>query len=192
MSNLQRYGGRLAALGLLLGLAVIVYGLIAIPLVEAHNRLDHKRVEATEQLDRYVQIATKRSTIKNLIARLETRKATTGIYLSGDTDPLAAVDLQERVNAHVKRTGGTVQSIQVLETETDEGYRRVAISVKLTATISALHRLIYAIEASRPFLVIRNLDIKSTKRSAKIDDQTEEPKLLIRFEVGGFRRPVTA
>jgi hypothetical protein len=192
MSTLRRYGGRLAALGLLLGLAIAVYGLLAIPLVEAHNRLDRKRVEATEQFDRYAQIAAKRPAVKALIARLKTRKAATGIYLNGNTDPLAAVDLQERINTHVKRTGGKVQSIQVLETETGEGYRRVAISVKLTATMSAFHRLIYAVEASRPFLVIRNLDIKSTRRSAKKGDQTEEPKLLIRFEVCGFRKPVTA
>jgi hypothetical protein len=57
---------------------------------------------------------------------------------------------------------------------------------------SASILLIYAVEASRPFLVIRNLDIKSTRRSAKKGDQTEEPKLLIRFEVCGFRKPVTA
>jgi hypothetical protein len=192
MSKLRQYGARLAALALLLGLAFTGYSMLAIPLVEAHNRLDRKRVEVTEKLDRYAQIAAKRPTVKSLIARLETRKAATGIYLDGNTDPLAAVDLQERINAHVKRTGGKVQSIQVLKTETGEGYRRVAISVRLTATMSALHRLIYAVEAKRPFLVIRNLDIRNKKRSAKKGDETEEPKLFIRFEVCGFRKPVAA
>jgi len=192
MSNVQKYSSRLVAVGLLVALVVAVYGSLAMPLVEAHSRLDLAQREAREQLDRYAQIAARRSAIEVLLTKLESQQVSTSIYLHGSTDPLAAVELQDRINAQIKRTGGKLRSIQVLRAETNESFKRVAISVQLTTTMSAFHNLLYAIEASRPLLEIRKLDIKNTRRRTNNNKQIEEPVLLIRFDVFGFLKPVTA
>jgi hypothetical protein len=192
MSNVQKYSSRLAAVGLLVALVVAVYGALAMPLVEAHSRLNLAQKETREQLDRYAQIAARRPAIEVLLTKLESQQVSTSIYLHGSTDPLAAVELQDRINAQIKRTGGKLRSIQVLRAETNESFKRVAISVQLTTTMSAFHNLLYAIEASRPLLEIRNLEIKNTRRRTNNNKQTEEPVLLIRFDVFGFLKPVKA
>jgi general secretion pathway protein M len=191
MNTARKYAGRFCAVALLVGLIAGLHTGLIRPLVEAHHRLDMAQAEASEQLAHYRGIAGKRSAVEALLTELESQQAATGIYLRGGTDSLAAVELQDRINAQIKKTGGKLRSVRVLKSETDEDFKRVAISVESLTTISAFQKLLYEIEASRPLLLVQDLEIKNTRRRANNNKLTEEPLLLIRLEVCGFVKPVT-
>jgi hypothetical protein len=190
MSDIRNWGARIAAVGLLFGLVFAIYGLLVMPVLEAHKGLDLALMDARDQIARYGRLAAKQSAVEALLSDLDTRQSDSGIYLRGSTDALAAVELQDRINKQAKRTGGTLRSIQVLKSETNESFKLVAIKVDLITTMSALHKLLYSLEVERPFVVIRNLDIKSVRR--RVDKRTKEPILSIKFEICGFLKPVLA
>ncbi len=187
--KLPRWVSRLAAVGLLAGIVIGIYGLVIAPLIVAYDQVETALVETDALVVRYARIAQKRPDLEQRLAALEKRQFASGVYLEGDSDSLAAATLQERVNATVQSGGGKLRSVQILPAKTDGGFQRVSLRVQLTGTMRTLFDIIYALESGKHHLFIENLDVRNrrARRRARLEDSN--PELTIRFDVTGYLRP---
>lgn len=181
---------RAAALGLVLLLLLLFYGVVIGPLIQAFSDVNQAVAEGSEQLARYRQIAGQRQVLEARFAEIAARQAASGVYLPGDTDALAAARLQEIVNSTVETSGGQVRSVQILPTKEDGDFRRVGVRIQLTGTISAVARILHTFEAGETFLFVDNLDISNRMTRRGPDGAGGvDPDLVIRLDLQGYVRP---
>ena len=193
MRELPPWVSRVAALSLVVALFLAVYVLAVEPLVSAYQETDDAIRQTNENLLRYEQISRTFPALKQQLDELAQRQGRSGVYLSGDTDALAAAQLQADVSATIQQHDGQLRSVQILPVASDGDFKRVSVRVQLTATLSALTRILYSLEGRRPFVFIDNLDIKNRRarrsRRNKKDQAETEPELVIRFDLFGYLRP---
>ena len=61
--------------------------------------------------------------------------------------------------------------------------------VQLTANLPSLARILYSLEAAKPFVFIDNLDIKNRRVRRTAKEQNDNPELVVRFDLFGYLRP---
>jgi general secretion pathway protein M len=190
--TLPSWIGRALALALLLALVAFAYYVVLVPLRESYDTTDQAIAEARELLARYEKLAAGRPDLEAQVAELQARQSTQGNYLSGGTDALAAAELQERVNAIITSNGGTLRSIQVLPAEDENGFRRVAMRMQITATTPALFNIVYALESEAPLLFVDNFDVQARrKRRSSTDQEQQETILTIGLDLFGYMPAVS-
>lgn len=190
MDALPAWISRSAALALLLGLAAAAFLFVVQPMSRAHEATDRGIEEARDSLRRYERLAGTRLGLEKQFEEIEARQASSGFYLTGATDGLAAAELQDQVNATIKGNGGQLRSIQILPAQTEGDFKRVSVRVQFMSTTERLARILYALEAGGTYLFIDNLDIRNRRaRSRRNDPEPEGPMLTVRFDLYGYLRP---
>ncbi len=181
---------RFAAIALSLGVLVGLYAFALAPLTASYGETEQAISQARDLLDRYRRIAASRPALQTRLNELTTRQSEIGIYLGGGTDALAVADLQELVNKTVEAGGGRLRSIQILPVKTDGAFRRVGVRVQMTATVTQLVRVLYALEAGRTFLFVDNLEVSNRRARRRRNQPVDmDPTLLVRLDLSGYLRP---
>ncbi len=191
MTSMSKGVRRAAALALLFVAVWVFYGLILSPVFTAYRETGDEIEQTSELLERYQRISTNHPALKGRLEDLVRQTAKSGIYLPGNTDALAAAELQENITSTIERHGGKQRSIQILPVANDGDFRKVTVRVQLTATLGAFTRILHSLEAARPFVFIDNLDIKNRRARTRQKDPkaTQNPELVIRFDLYGYLRP---
>jgi hypothetical protein len=107
------------------------------------------------------------------------------IYLPGETPAIAGAALQKLVGDTVEGAGGHVLESEFRpadESENDPG--RVDLRVSFDTEIAGLQRILFALETGSPFLMTRNLDVRSV--GAAEVASTESPPLRVVLLVGAY------
>lgn len=81
--------------------------------------------------------------------------------LPGATDPVAAADLQERVQAMAAAAGVNLTAVETLPATTAEGWHKVALRISLNASWQVLMQLVGAIERSSTRIFIDDVHFHS-------------------------------
>jgi hypothetical protein len=182
---------RLAALLLLAVIAAAGYEFFVAPILAAYADTDQAIADARERLDHFQRLAASQPALAAQMATLVQRQAPHGYYLSGGTDALSAVALQDRLKQVIGANGGTTRSVQPLPGVDEHGFRRVTVRVQLTATTESLFRIVYALESGAPVVFIENIDAQS-RAVLRTADRTgakappEEPMLTVAFDLYGY------
>ncbi|NIR61316.1 MAG: general secretion pathway protein, partial [Gammaproteobacteria bacterium] len=129
--------------------------------------------ETKQLLAGYQRVAGTAPTLKTRLEELRRRQAESGVYLRGETDALAAAELQDGVKQTIVSSGGQVRSIQTLPTETRSGFERVTVRVQYTGSMQTLLHVLYELEAHRPLLFVDHLDIRGNIRRTRSRRQRE-------------------
>ncbi len=87
--------------------------------------------------------------------------AAQAVLFPAASDAQAPALLQETLKHAATAAQVEIEFIQVLQPETLGGASRMSVRLKARADITALDRLLYAIETSRPLLYADNLQIQS-------------------------------
>ena len=184
---------RLTAFGILAAVLMVVYALLIGPLVAAYSGVNGAIAQSAELLGRYQRVIAQHSSLKVMLDRVNEAHTESGFYVAGDTDPLAAAQLQEIVNSRVESNGAQVRSVQILPAREDGDFRRVGVRIQMTASIGAIARILYAFEAGDTYLFVNNLDISNrrSRRRARAR-QSADPELLVRLDLTGYVRPKAA
>lgn len=180
---------RLVAVLLLLVAITLLYIVIVEPTFAAYRNTRLAIEETRNQVHLLEELAALRPALGEQAEALKQRLEEKGAYLSGGTDALAAVALQDRLQDAVKSEGGTIRSIQPLPVTDEGGFRRVAVRVQMAATIGALFNICYELEGGAPLLFIENVDVQSRmvrRADANQAQDAEEPVLAIGFDLLGY------
>lgn len=187
MSRLSPQARRLSALALLVTLIVALWGLAVVPYATALDEADRAIAGSHELLTRSLRVAAERPALRAARARLQAELESGSGFLEGDSLELIAAGLQDRVSQLVGRQEGALDSLQTLPFQTEAGFRKVAVRASMTLDTPALQRILHALEAAQPVLLIDNLEISAAALGTAGRARGAE-RLTVRFDVFGFVR----
>ena len=188
IASVQRLASRAVAIALLFGVFAALYLFALNPIFATHQMLGESLLRTNELAWRYEGVGADLEVVEAKIHKLLERQTRSGIYLHGATDALAAAKLQQIVGARIKANRGQTRSIRTLPAKTDEGFTRIAVDVQFKASLTALQQIIHSFEANRPFVFVRDLEIKGRRRRRAVKDEAEMP-LFVRLSIVGYMRP---
>ncbi len=81
---------------------------------------------------------------------------------SGATDARAGADLQQQIEAMAAQAGAHLASVEFLQPEAADGYKRIALRISLTGRYPVLIGLLAAIEQAAPPLFVDDLQLRAT------------------------------
>jgi hypothetical protein len=84
------------------------------------------------------------------------------VLLTGDSDAIAAANLQSDLAGLAAASGASLTSMEVLPAQMSGGLRQVGIAVEVTADWPALTDLLVSIESARPRMIVDALSIRSS------------------------------
>jgi general secretion pathway protein M len=84
------------------------------------------------------------------------------VLLAGNSDAIAAANLQSELAGLAASSGASLTSTEVLPAEMSGGLRQVGIAVDVTASWPALTDLLVAIESARPRMIVDDLIINNS------------------------------
>lgn len=185
---MRRLFSRLLALGLLVGVCAGIYVTVIEPLWSDYRSSRQSRLQWTENLARYQRLGGAVEALKVKLDAELSAQASQGGYLSGDSSALAAAMLQNHVKTIVGSTGEKIRSTQVLPTQEEAGFMRIAIRVQVPIRIGGLRMVLHALEGGMPLVFIDNLDIRRRKVSPRTIEENEDVYMDVRFDVIGYMR----
>lgn len=181
---------RATAYGMLLFVLLVFYALFIGPLVGAYSEINGAISQSNELLARYQRVIAQHSALQSKLEDVNQDHIQSGVYVPGGTDALAAARLQEIVNSRVESNGGQVRSVQILPAQEDGDFRRVGVRIQMTASITAIARILYAFEGGDTYLFVDNLEISNRQSRRRADGgQDVDPELLVRLDLTGYVRP---
>jgi general secretion pathway protein M len=175
---------KLAALAILALVALLAVGAIALPLWWLNHRYDVALEDTVTRLQRYSRIIGMRDGLQKMAAEVKALEQNHH-FLKSASPALAAAELQEQAKLILDQSGAKISSIQILTHKDDGQYRQVAVMLQLTAPLSAVKTMLYALESARPYLFINNFSIKNPFYAPNRNDSAE-PDLTVQFELTGF------
>lgn len=182
---------RLLALALLVLVIAVPYLCIVRPYIETLREGRETLAETLALRDRYVALAAAGPGIDAKAASLREEGDGEAAYLQGASEALVSADLQNRVKTVVQANGGVLNSTQILDATSEEGFRRLAVRVRMSGGSEALYKVLYALGTERPFLFIDNIDINA--RTIRLrEGQGETIELMVSFDLFGFMRPAAS
>lgn len=189
--RVSQFTHRVAAVGLLLLAALLLFALVARPLWVRYAA----NVEAIEALEdnvvRFEAIARQQAAVEKEFNRLEEALDLGALTFQAASATLAAANLQERVKSVVGKAGGSLTSTQVLEPEPLGDFERISVNVRMTGPTPALQKSLYALESAFPLLVIDDLLVVSRRAARRKRGQkvVQQDRLDVRYRVIGFYDP---
>jgi general secretion pathway protein M len=185
MTHLTPKQSKAAALALLSLVIALAIGATALPLWLLHQRYDVAVEDAATRLQRYSRIVGMRDALQKKAAQVAALEANHH-FLKSAGPALAAAQLQEQAIIILDQNGGKLNSIQILPHKDDGAYRQVSVNLQLTAPLSAVKAMLYALESARPYLFVDNFLIRAPYNPGARNDPATEPDLVVQFELRGY------
>jgi Tfp pilus assembly protein PilO len=177
----------LAVLLLLLALAAVVRVLV-FPIWSTYLDNRDAIAQSEDNIVRYSRLSTQIGALQSAVGELEQADNLDRYVLAQESEPLAAAALQARMKSVVTSSGGTLTSTQVLPTETEQGFKRVIVNVRMAVSTDALQRVLYELENNLPYLLTDDIVILS-RGARKRRRATQGVDLLdVRFNLYGYMR----
>lgn len=131
------------------------------PDIHALVSVSYEMAVKIKQVETYKTIVAQRQQItkENVAAKRMLNQAEVRL-LPGATPALAAVEIQNTLNAIATANKVTFDSMRVMKPEEDEaaGFIRLPVQFSMNATIVQLKDILYKIEASPKLLIIKEFD----------------------------------
>jgi general secretion pathway protein M len=182
---------RLLALAVLLFAIAVPYLAIVRPYLETLREGRESLADAVSLRDRYLSVAAAGAAVGGWKQTLSDESDGGTAYLQGASEALVSADLQNRVKTVVQGNGGVLNSTQILDATSEEGFRRVAVRVRMSGGSEALYKVLHALETERPFLFVDNIDINARSMRAR-EGQAETIELMVSFDLFGYMRPAAS
>ena len=158
--TLSPFLARSLAIVLLLAAIGGIWSLMVEPTMTKY-RLSAVTIDQSKTLiERYRRIAKAREPLEKQLATLKRRGPSTGGYLEGASDTLAAAKLQNRVKGVVATAGGEIKSSQILPPSDDANHHAINIRLQLSADIASLQTILHTLESENAFLFLDNVDVR--------------------------------
>lgn len=185
MTQLTPKQSKAAALGLLVLSIALVISAIALPLWLLNQHYGEAVEDAATRLARYFRVVGMRDGLQKKTAEVIGLEANRH-FLKSASPALAAAELQEQATTILDHNGGKLNSIQILPHKDEGAYRQVSVNLQLTAPLSSVKAMLYALESARPYLFIDNFSIRAPYNPAARNDSANEPDLIVQFDLTGY------
>ncbi len=184
--NASKAVRRLSALAMVLTLVMIGTGIVWL----AANSLgaEAQTVKAKRQeLGQLQSVIALKKALENRPA-ISDQAAESSEFLQGSSEAIIRGNLQSRFTAIAASHGVNVLSVGNAPILQRGDIRYAGLRADFSGTNEAVHGTLFEIETSRPFLVIRNVVIRSTI-SSQTSGQKLEPEIVVQVQFYGALPP---
>jgi general secretion pathway protein M len=173
--------GRVLAVLLLVVVLGALWAAIAVPLTDWF-------ADRTDRIDRHTTLASRMAQIAADLPALRIRAASIQTVapvavLEGASDAVAGSALQQRLQQIGVGLGATLSSTEVLAGEPIGAYRRIGVRLAVNARWPVIVRLLEAIAANTPRLLVNDLQVQAMR--SVVNDA--DPAMNVTMIVFGFR-----
>jgi general secretion pathway protein M len=161
------------------------YLVIVAPVLDAYG--DRERALADKRMlaQRLATGAAALPDLRAQLAELKVSESTREIMLEGNSDAIAAANLQSRLEKLASSTSVTLGSSEAVPAENRGIYRRIGLRLAVSGQYAAIVNLLGAVDNAAPPLVLSNLQVHATMMRPTRD--ASNGRLDAVFEVYGFR-----
>lgn len=135
------------------------------------------RLKAVAQLGSVLEKSTEQTVVKG----------SNSDFLEGSSEAVILAGLQGRLNEIAKSHRVLVQSVANLPIRTKDEIRFAGVAADVQGTDQSIHALLFEIETSVPYLVIRKVNLRSVSGAGT--KQSGPPQLVARIEFFGALSP---
>ncbi|MFZ1548003.1 MAG: type II secretion system protein GspM [Candidatus Nitrotoga sp.] len=185
MRALSKNQNRGLAIGLLVLFLTIGVLLLFIPVNMLHRHYDQSLDSMADYLGRYRHIVATHAEVQLALDQVKEKKGRQH-FLRNTGAALAASEIQEAVKNTIGANGGKLVSMQVVPFKDDGGYRRVTVNIQFISNLSALRKILYAVETVQPYLLLDNVSIRSQANTSSKGAPVTEPELQAQLDVSGY------
>lgn len=177
---------RALAVFLLVVVIAIVVAAVTVPVVLMHRHYDAAIADFNDKLQRYQRIAAQAPEYRKALDAM--RERDTRKFLLKNTAPnLAGAELQEIVRAAVEGNGGRITTSQNQQPKDEGRFRQIGVNLQFFATTQNLQKILYALEAQQPYLVVENLAVRPINAFRGFRPPPgQEPEVNVQLDVAAF------
>jgi general secretion pathway protein M len=160
--------------------------LLLAPVLLLHRHYNEAIVSLSDILERYRRVAAQAPEYRKALDGLGERSGRR-FFLKNAAPNLAGAELQELVRAAIESNGGRITTSQN-QAPRDEGrFRQIIVTVQFFATTPALQKVLHAIEAEVPYLVVENMTLRPLNAFRGFKPAAgQEPEVNVQLDVAGF------
>ena len=159
-ANLDKSRQRQLAIGILLVFVVASFSIIALPIWAANASRNATLAEGIERLQRYEQIAARDEELLPQYEAMIRRQKSAGNHLRSDTPAVAGAELQRLVKTITSGNKAQIMSTQILPVAEEQGFVRVALTVRLRGTLPAVLQSFHDIETNDVYMFLDNVSLR--------------------------------
>ena len=156
---------RALAVAVLIFVLLLFLLLVLVPIGALRARLAEDIQGYREALSTEGEITRRRVELVEAAKSLGDPRALEDLLLAGSSDATAMASLHERTRELIAAAKANLISIQQLPPGEENGQRRIALRVQFAADLPGFQRIVYALEAGRPAVIVTNLYLRA--RSAR-------------------------
>jgi Tfp pilus assembly protein PilO len=135
------------------------------PFFASQDRIRAQIPTKLKQLEKYRQFVARRAQVE---AELQQAKRAANqcesMFLSGDTPPLAAANLQDVLKTLSSKNKIKIHSEKVLDSKEFDYFEQIPVQIDFTSSMRNLTNFIYDVETYKKSLSITDLNIRVTNR----------------------------
>ena len=188
--ELQVSQQRLLAVGLLVGVVLVIGLVVFLPLISKELDLLEAKRSLVFKLQQYERILANSDTVTNSMADISKKQEQQGYFNRQATDALASAEMQEFIKQTIVDAGGQLSSTQALPVSNKDAFKRITVSVRMTGNSQVLQSVLYKLETSEPLIIINQIDIRPMRGTRnKVTRQIEDSnELNVNFQAVSFMR----
>ncbi len=188
IARLPRSQRRILAALLLLLVVLLVVRVVLVPIWSTYVGNRDVIAQYQDDIARYSRLSTQLAALQAAVGKIQQADDLARFVLPQKSEPLAAAALQERVKSVVTRSGGALTSTQVLPTESEQGFKRIIVNVRMAVSTDALQRVLYELESGLPYFITDDIVILARTARKRRRAVTPVDVLDVRFNLNGYMR----
>jgi hypothetical protein len=156
------------------------------PVLLLHRHYDDAIASRSDLLERYRRVAAQAPEYRRTLEAVR-EKDGRRFFLKNSAPNLAGAELQELVRAAIENNGGRITTSQNQGPRDEGRFRLIVVSVQFFATTPALQKILHAIEAQPPYMLVENMTVRPLNAFRGFRPTTgQEPEVNVLLDVVGF------
>lgn len=184
---------RWLAVGLLVLVLIFVIFVLLVPLITRGLAYHEEKNDLMFRLQRQQSIAGRKDRVAEELEAVKQQFLQQNYFTTSTTEALASAELQNIVKTAVSDAGGQLTSTQGLPGTMTDGFFRIAVKVRMTASMDNLVSVLHTLETAVPVLIVDQLDVNPVRgrRNPKTGKLEPSDQLNVSFQVVSFMRGET-
>lgn len=171
---------------LLLAAVAAVYGILIHPAVKARRANAERLADIQFQYAKLSRAASELERQSAALERLRAAPIDETDFLTGNTVPIAAAELQRQVKLFVEDLGGSLLSTRVMPGSDKLPFPAVTVAAQMRLDVESLQQLLARAASGSPVLIIDALTVQTRGVSGTRRRAAEGRALDVQLEITGF------
>lgn len=183
------YLRRMAAVGLLLVPAVLLWLVVIDPVLSRYADMEAAFSRSIALVSRYRAVAAERGAVADRLQQARTASQQQLGFIDAPNQSLAVANVQNALRRLVEGNGGAIRSLTVLPVVKDKAYEKIATRIEVQISAERLIEVVHGIENhAAPQLIIEALEARGSDLGASESAPQTNAMLTLRLDVAGYWR----